>query len=393
VTAPLEELVVLDLTQNSPGPLATMLLGDFGATVIHVCRPGFTGFAQSYGGDIGDDPYITLRYSAHDAMMRNKRSLALDFKAEAGRAAFLRLVEQADVLVEEMRPGKMAKLGLGYGDLAPVNPRLIYCSVTGYGQTGPMRDAGGHDINYLAMAGALEMFRRGDDDPVNPQTILSDNGGGTMSAFAGILLALLAREKTGRGQHVDVALTDSVMTLMTDLYSTAIGGGAPSESFRGTHMGDLPHYGVYRCADGKWVAVGAFEQAFSEAFLDGLGRPDLGAWLDDFARWPALRTELEAIFATAPRDVWVERFAGLDAAVTPVLSPEEAATHPQAAARGMVGEAHGVRQVGVSPKLSETLGAIHRPPAEPGAHSETILADFGFTPNEIAALRHDAAIT
>ena len=196
------------------------------------------------------------------------------------------MIAGADVLVEEMRPGKMAKLGLDYASLARNNPRLVYCSITGYGQNGPLANDAGHDLNYLAMAGVLDLFRAPDGTPVPPQNLLGDCGGGAMSAVNGIMMALYARERSGRGQHVDVSLADSVMYLAVDQYSTALGSGKPSQEWRGGMQGDYPHYRSYRCADDRWISVGSLEKAFAANLFDLLGMPEMLAQLDERGAWP-----------------------------------------------------------------------------------------------------------
>ncbi len=374
---PLAGIRVLDLSINSPGPLATMMLADFGADVIQVLRPGFTTFGDSYAGDVADDPYINARFQPYDAVMRNKRSLALDLKSARGGEIFRQLLIEADVLLEEFRPGKLAKLGFGYEQAAALNPRLIYCSLSGFGQSGPYRDRAGHDINYLAMTGALDMVRGNDEQPVNPQNVLSDNGGGSMSAVAGILMALLQREQSGRGQHVDANCTDSVIYLMADIYSTALGGKNPSYRWRNSFMGRLPNYRSYRCADDRWLALGALDKQFCAALFDGLERPDLMALLEDSERWDELAAELEAVFARRDRDYWLQKLAALDTCVTPVLSPEEVAADAHTRARGMIVDDFGVPQVGIAPKLSASPGAIRSAPARPGQHSREILLELG----------------
>ena len=380
---PLAGVRVVDTSRNAPGPLATMMMADFGAEVIHVARPVDAGF-ENYAGGLAEDPYTAVRFQPYDAAMRGKRSIALDLKSAAGRAAMLRLCDTADVFVEEMRPGKAAKLGLGYDELAARNSRLIYCSISGFGQTGPLRNAPGHDLNYLALSGALGLIRDAEDRPVNPQNVLADNGGGTMSALAGVLLALIARERTGRGQHVDVSITDATMALMTDLFSTAIGGGFDEGGWRRTYTGEAPHFRPYRCACGGWLVVAALEARFSDRFFARIGRSDLAQALDDRARWPWIHAELEALIATRSRDDWVALFEGEEACVTPVLSLAEAANSAQALARGMVSKHHGIRQIGIAPRLSATPGAIAAPPVAPGADSAEILADLGFSESEIA---------
>lgn len=387
MNAALAGIRVLDLSINSPGPLATMLLADFGADVIQVVRPGFTTFGDSYAGDVADDPYINSRFQPHDAVMRNKRSLALDLKSTRGQEIFRRLLRQADVLLEEFRPGKLARLGFGYEEAAALNPRLIYCSLSGFGQSGPYRDRAGHDINYLALTGALDMVRGNDEQPINPQNVLSDNGGGSMSAVAGILMALLQREKSGEGQYIDANCTDSVIYLMADIFSTALGGNNPSREWRNSFMGRLPNYRTYRCADDRWLAIGALEKHFCEALFDGLQRPELMTLLEDGERWAELAATLEHMFAQQPRDYWLEKLAGLDTCVTPVLSPEEVAGDDHTRARDMIVEKFGIPQVGIAPRLSVTPGVIRGAPARPGQHSREILLELGLDEEEYSILQ------
>lgn len=387
MSGPLDGIRILDLSVNSPGPLATMMLADFGADVIQVVRPGFDGFASAYGGDVADDPYIRSRFQPYDAVMRNKRSLALNLKAEAGQAIFRQLIETADVLLEEFRPGKLAKLGFGYEDARKLNQRLVYCSLSGYGQQGPMRDYAGHDINYLAMSGALDMTRREGGRPHNPQNILSDNGGGSMSAVAGILMALLQREKSGQGQYVDANCTDSVIYLMADIFSVALGGSNLSQTWRDSFIGRLPNFRSYRCGDDKWLAVGALERVFCDNLFAALGRPELMALLEDRNRWEELSSILESIFASEPRAHWLDKLVDRDACVTPVLSPEEVAEQPQLRDNRMIVDDFDIPQVGIAPKLSATPGSIRSAPTAPGQHSATILAELGIGEDQYEALR------
>ena len=383
----LDGIRVLDLSINSPGPLATMMLADFGADVIQIVRPGFTSFGDSYAGDVADDPYINSRFQPHDAVMRNKRSLALDLKSARGREIFAQLIGRADVLLEEMRPGKMAQLGFAYEDLREVNPRLIYCSLSGFGQSGPYRDHAGHDINYLAMTGALDMVRGNDEQPINPQNVLSDNGGGSMSAVTGILMALLQREKSGSGQYIDANCTDSVIYLMADIFSTALGGNNPSHEWRNSFMGRLPNYRTYCCADGRWLAIGALEKHFCETLFAALQRPELMALLQDGARWDELASALENLFARHPRDHWLQKLSAIDSCVTPVLSPEEVAAEAQTQAREMIVNKFGIPQVGIAPKLSATPGAIRSAPATPGQHSREVLLELGLSESDYLTLQ------
>ena len=389
MSGPLQGIKILDLSINSPGPMATMMLADFGAEVIQIVRPGFDTFGDSYAGDVADDPYINSRFQPYDAVMRNKRSLALNLKSEKGGAIFKNLLIESDVLLEEFRPGKLAKLGFGYEEVHAINSRLVYCSLSGYGQTDPYRDHAGHDINYLAMSGALDMVRGNDEQPVNPQNVLSDNGGGSMSAVVGILMALLQREKTGNGQHIDANCTDSVIYLMADIFSTALGGGNPSQSWRNSFMGRLPNYRTYRCADNQWLAIGALEKPFCESLFAALEHPQLMTLLEDSTRWSELVSTLERIFAGETREHWLKQLSDLDACVTPVLSPEQVATDTRAQAREMIIESFGIPQVGISPKLSQTPGSIRSAPATPGQHSREILHELGIRESEYEILKAD----
>ena len=387
MSLPLEGIRVIDLSINSPGPLATMMLGDFGADVVQIVRPGFSSLGQAYAGDIADDPYIAARFQNYDAVMRNKRSLALDLKSEEGKKIMTTLLETADVFLEELRPGKLDKLGFGYANVSKLNPGIIYCSMSGYGQTGPLRETPGHDINYLAMSGALDMIRDTSEQPINPQNILSDNGGGSMSAVVGILLALIERGKNGKGQWVDACCTDSVVYLMADIFSVALGGNFHTSNWKETFLGRLPNYRAYRCADMKWISVGALESHFASALFDGLDRPELIKMLDNREQWPELSNILETLFESMPRDHWLNLFEDSDACVTAVLSPEDMVEDPQIQAREMIVEKDGITQIGIAPKLSNTPGEIRRRPAEPGEHCREILKEIGIGESEYLTLR------
>jgi crotonobetainyl-CoA:carnitine CoA-transferase CaiB-like acyl-CoA transferase len=371
---PLDGVRVLDLSRLYPGPFCSMLLADFGADVLCV-----------------ED----RRYEGEPSMpsaMRGKRHACLDLKQPEGRAIFLALVDRADVLLEGFRPGVTERLGLGYEALRARNRRLVYCSVTGYGQTGPWRDLVGHDLNYIAMAGLLEQTGSGADaPPAIPGTQLADVAGGGLQAALGILLALQARERSGEGQHVDVSMTDGVMGMMG--YATTFWWLAGQKLERGRSMltGRYPWYRTYRCADGRYLSIGAVERRFWTVLCEHFGR---GAWVPlqhDEAALAEMHAFFEARFAERSRDAWFEELRPLAVCVAPVLDVEEAFESEHARARGLVAELEvdGRRQklLGVPLKLSATPGRVERRPPRFGEHTDEVLRELGHPPAAIAALR------
>lgn len=367
----LHGLRVLDLSQNAPGPLASMLLADFGADVIHVAAPNERVASSGYLKTVAEDPMMGTRFSEHDAVMRNKRSMRLDLKSTEHATVCRRLALAADVFIEEMRPGKAAKLGLAYEDLRRDNPRLVYASITGYGQYGPRAADPGHDINYIAASGVLDLLRDGDGCPHVPLNVAADYGGGGMMAAFAILVALQARERLGHGQWIDLAMTDGTTYLALDLLSPVLGGRRAPSEWRGTLGGDAPFYGIYRCVDGTYLAVGALERRFAAELCGVLGRPDLMHAFEDRTRWPAARAAMNDIFATRSRDEWLKLMPP-EACVTAVIESEQLCRDPQAVARKRVVDFEGMRQVGIAPKLSATPGRIRRRPRSPGADTEEI---------------------
>lgn len=319
---------------------------------------------------------------------RNKQGLRLDLKQPAGVEVFLRLARTADVVVESFRPGVMDKLGIGYAAVAAVNPKIAYCSISGYGQDGPYRDLAGHDINYLGYAGVLDQIGRAGGDPAIPNFQIADLLGGALTAAMGILSAVLDAQRSGQGRHIDVSMTDSVLahTYFAMLRLNDAGRSAP----RGSDLlsGGLPCYATYRCADGRHMAVGALEGKFWKICCATLERPE---WVA--RQWDAgLRDEMAALFATRPRDDWAARFAAVDCCVTPILSPEEALDNAQIAARGMVLRDGGLTQFAPPLKLSEHAFAVRQAAPRVGEHNAGILRGAGYTDDEIAALAADGAI-
>jgi alpha-methylacyl-CoA racemase len=383
-SAPLSGLRVLDLTRLLPGPVATLHLADLGAEVIKIEDTGTGDYARtlSAGAAPGEDSYFFR------IVNRNKRGLRLDLKRPQGVEVFLRLAKDADVIVEGFRPGVVDRLGVGYEAVKAINPRIVYCAITGYGQDGPWRDRAGHDINYVATAGVLDQIGTAGGPPALPNFQIGDLLGGGMTAVAGILAAVIAAKTSGEGRYVDVSMTDAVFAhAYSPLLATLI-HGRPQPRGADQLSGALPGYGIYRTQDGRYMAVGALEPKFWAMFCDALGRPDLrphGFIGGDKATW--VRGELEVLFASHPLAHWERVFAAVDCGVTPVLSMDEALQHPQLRARGMVVDGDGLRQFAPPFKLSGFDFAVRRPAPSRGEDSAAILREAGYSESEIAALR------
>ena len=364
----LDGLRVLDLTRLLPGPFCTMLLADLGADVIKVEEPNGGDPARHYPPLQGDTGSLFLLIN------RNKRSVTIDLKTDRGREQLLELVENADVLAESFRPGVMERLGLGYDVLAERNPRLIYATLSGYGQSGPYRDRAGHDLNYLAMAGVLGYNVDRQGQPVPPAMQVADLGAGTFGAVA-ILAAVIARQSTGRGQAVDVSLFGSAIAWLPALISSLFARGhslAPGEP---SLAGGLAQYDVYATADERHVTLGALEPKFLLNFLSAVGRPDLMALAADRDQ---LRAELRAIFASKTLAEWVEYLAEVDTCFAPVNTLEETLQNPQVAALGLFTSVdHArlgkLRQIAPPFAFSDTPATVRRAPPDLGEHNEEIL--------------------
>jgi alpha-methylacyl-CoA racemase len=346
-----------------------MMLADHGADVIRIDRGVQPGFSNP----------------ARDPLLRSRRSIALDLKTPQGIAAVRRIVAQADGLIEGFRPGVMERLGLGPGTLLEDNTRLVYGRMTGWGQDGPLAQAPGHDINYIALSGALHAFGRAGEKPAPPINMVGDFGGGGMLLAFGMLAALLHAQRTGEGQVVDAAMTDGSALLMSMIWGfRAMNRWSDT---RGTNLldGGAPFYDTYETQDGKWIAVGAIEPAFYAALRNVLALTD-PLWDRQFdpAAWPAMRAELTSRFRTAPRDAWVAAFAGSQACVAPVLSFDEAAAHPHNAQRGTLAPVEGVIQPAPAPRYSSSRTVT---PAMASTRDDAAtLADLGFSAQEIDEL-------
>ncbi len=362
---PLHGVKVLEIEAIGPVPWCGMMLSDLGADVVRVDRP-----APPRGLPPPDDRFIFAR--------RGRRAVVADLKDAGGLALVRELADRADVLIEGMRPGVMERLGLGPDVCLARNPRLIYGRMTGWGQDGPLAQAAGHDINYIAMAGALHAIGPAGAAPVPPLNLLGDYGGGAMLLALGICAALVEARSSGRGQVVDAAMIDGVTSLMTPLFGQLAAGIWRDQRGANTLDGGAPWYGVYETADGRHVAVGAVEPQFYAALLHGLGltEGDLPP-RSDRSRWPEARARLAAIFRTRSRDAWVAAFDGVDACLSPVLSLAEAQVHPAARARAAFVAVDGQMHPAPAPRFSRTAAGISRPPGGRGDGAEDALRDWG----------------
>lgn len=384
---PLQGVRILDLTRLLPGPVATLHLADLGADVIKIEDHGPGDYARTMGeGDAGVSVFFRT-------VNRNKRGLRLDLKQAAGRAVFLRLARSADIVVESFRPGVTDKLGIGYQAVSAINPKIVYCAISGYGQSGPLAMAAGHDLNYIGLSGVLEQVGVDGGPPAIPNLQIGDLLGGAMGGVMGILAALFDAQRSGKGRFVDVAMSEALLAhnLLPLFALQSKAGPAP----RGGDMltGGDAGYGVYATADKRYMAVAPLEEKFWQRFCDAVDRAD---WKSRHgARGPAaaaLRNELAALFAGRTQAEWSALFADVDCCVTPVLSVAEALVHPQFVARGMGVRADGVTQYAPPVKLSDWQFSVDRPAPSAGEHNEEILREAGYDAAEIALLQKTKVI-
>jgi len=378
---PLHGIKIIELAGIGPGPFCAMMLADMGADVIRVDR------AQSVvGGDPASPPA--------DVLNRGRRSIGLDLKQPEGVDTLLTLVEKADALIEGFRPGVAERLGIGPDVCLERNPRLVFGRMTGWGQEGPYAQMAGHDINYIALAGALEPLGRAGEKPMPPINLIGDFGGGGMLLAFGVATALVESQRSGRGQVVDAAMVDGAAVLMTMIHAFRAMG--IWEDTRGNNLLDTGayFYEVYETKDHKYVSIGSLERQFYDVLLDKLGLTDDASMprQHDKAAWPTMKARFSEIFLTKTRDEWCEIFEGSDACFAPVLAMTEAPDHPHNRHRGTFVERNGVVQPAPAPRFSRTHAEIQRPPAFPGQHTDEILADWGFDADHAAKLRAAGAI-
>jgi len=376
----LDGVRVIELAGIGPGPFCGMMLADMGADVVRIDRAGAVR-----GGDPANPPA--------NVNARGRRSIGVDLKSDEGRDLVLRMVADADVVFEGFRPGVAERLGIGPEDCMARNPAIVYGRMTGWGQDGPYAQTAGHDINYIALAGALAHMGRDDTGPVPPLNLVGDFGGGGMYLAFGIVCALLSARSTGEGQVVDAAMVDGAASLMSFFYGMLHTGFASER--RGENMLDTGahFYDVYECADGEYISIGSIEPQFYAELIEKLGLdPDDFADQHDRSRWPELKAKVAAVVATRTRDEWDAVLEGSDVCYAPVLAVSEAIEHPHHVARGTFVESGGLRQPGPAPRLSGTPGSIRRPPPHEGQHTDELLDELGLGVNEVAALRASGAV-
>lgn len=384
--SPLSSLHVLDFSTLLPGPFATMLLADLGADVVRIEapeRPDMARLMPPFDGDVS---------AWHSLLNRNKRAIALDLKQPGAAEVVKRLVQRYDIVVEQFRPGVMDRLGVGYEALRAANPRLIYCAITGYGQTGPYRDRAGHDLNFMALAGILSHTGRQASGPPGLGVQVADVGGGSFGAITGILAAVIQRQLTGVGQMVDVSMFDLALAWNSLAAAEYLAGGENPGYERGMlNGGGL--YDTYRTADGRYLAVAGMEEKFWRGFCQAIERPELadrGVFGPD-AGQPGIKEEIAAVIARRSLADWMVVFAPLDVCVEPVLTVAEALAHPQSAARGLLietprGDGTSQRQVAHPLRFSASQPAYRHIGPRLGEHTGAVLAEAGFSQEEIAAL-------
>ena len=374
---PLNGIKVVEMAGLAPGPFAAMMLADMGAEVLRIERPGQTAPSGH--------PTTAL-------LERSRRSVALDLKSPSGARVMRKLVASADALIEGFRPGVMERLGFGPDPCFELNPRLIYGRMTGWGQEGPLAQAAGHDINYIALTGALHSIGRPGGRPSVPLNLVGDFGGGGLYLAFGIVCALLEARGSGRGQVVDAAMVDGAASLMTYMFA-ALASGAWSDK-RGENQLDgetAPWYGVYETADGRYVSIASAEPAFYAEMLRRTGLAEEGPDQNDRRGWPAMRARLEGVFRQKTRDEWCAIMEGTDVCFAPVLTLPEAVSHPHNRARGVFIEIDGVVQPAPAPRFSRTSPAAPRPPEQrPGAPAEA-LRSWGFDEEEVSELAREGA--
>ncbi|MBZ2207691.1 CaiB/BaiF CoA transferase family protein [Massilia soli] len=378
MAGPLAGVRVVEMVGLGPCPFAAMMLADMGAEVIRIDRKAAPGAANPF-------PMLGTKF---DVMARGRRSLALDLKSPEGIQVLLELAGKADVIIEGFRPGVMERLGAGPEACHARNPKLVYGRVTGWGQDGPLAQAAGHDLNYIALTGMLQAMGRKDEPPAPPLNLVGDFGGGAMMLAFGVVCAVLEARKSGQGQVVDAAMTDGAALLGAMMYGFRAYGSWDLEREANLLDGGAPFYDTYACADGRFVSIGSIEPQFYALLLRLAGVAD-PAFDDQMARaeWPSLKHKFAALFKSRTRDAWCALMEGTDVCFAPVLDMDEAPQHPHNRARATFAEVDGVIQPAPAPRFSRTAPELGLPPAAPGQHGGDILADWGWSGEAVAALR------
>ncbi len=399
----LEGVRILDLSMLVPGAFCTMLLGDLGADVLKIEAPGVNVLRGSSRALPKEEQQKAAAYYALD---RNKKSIVVNLKSEAGREIFYRLSEHADAIVEGFRPGVAKRLKIDYETVSKLNPGIVYCSLSGYGQNGPYHTFPGHDINYIAMAGVLGLIGSSEGPPAVPLNLVADFAGAALYGALGISIALVARNKTGKGQYVDIAYMDGAISLMTWFNCGYFFDGSMLKRGESWLHGAYPYYGVYETKDGKYITVGCLEPHFWDSLCRLLGKEEYIS--NRFAlehtfhkpegeKWDEIHSSLKQIFLTKTRDEWFELLIRNDVPAGKVNTPDEVFSDPQVLHRQMVIEVEHpalgkIRQVGIAPRLSSTPGKVRSLSPLPGEHTDEILRELGYKQEEIRSLRQEGVV-
>ncbi len=373
-SGPLSGLKIVEFAGIGPGPFCGMLLSDLGADVVRVDRKG------------------SGRASPADVTSRGRRSVALDLKSPDAIEAVLKLLESADGLIEGFRPGVMERLGLGPDVVLKRNPKLVFGRMTGWGQTGPYAKAAGHDMNYIAITGALHAIGT-EDKPIPPLNLVGDFGGGALYLAFGLMAGIISARETGKGQVIDCAMSDGAASLMAMFYGFKGAGIWKDERRSNLLDGGAHFYDTYQCADGKWISIGSIEPQFYALLLEktGITDPEFANQMDRSA-WPSLKAKLQDVLRTKTQAEWCAIMDATDICFAPVLDLEEAPRHAHNVARETFVTVEGVVQPAPAPRFSATPGAIQGPPPKIGAHNDEALTDWGFTAAEVAALKEKGAL-
>ena len=381
---PLENIRVLDLSTMYPGPLCTMMLADFGAEVIRI--------EPTKGGDLWRNslPHIEGLGMPYLQVNRNKKSIELNLKEEEGRKIFYKMAESADVIVEQYRPGVAARLGIDYETIHRINPKIVYCSISGFGQDGPYRLLSGHDLNYISYAGILGLSARKGERPVIPGVQIGDIGGGALYAAIGILIALLGVKAGGKGQYVDTAMLDGAVSLMSWNGSSYLANGQAAEPEGNILLGQLACYNVYETKDKRYISIGAVEAHLWQNFCVLIGKPEYVAWQRDLSKQDEMRAHITDLFRSKTLDEWKKALADVDCCWSPVASVGEALEDPQVLHRKMVvemedpqGQYGKVKMIGSPIKLSETPARQELFPPRKGEHTQQVLRACGYSDEQI----------
>ncbi|GMT43462.1 MAG: CoA transferase [bacterium] len=382
---------VLDLSRLLPGPYCSMMLGDLGAEIIKVEEPGRGDYIRYYL------PKLKAESAFFLALNRNKRSMTLNLKSERGKKIFIDLVKNVDVVLESFRPGVMEKLGIGYKKLQKANPKIIVCSISGYGQDGPYAEKAGHDINYLSIAGITGLTKTKDGKPVIPGIQIADIGGGMMAAYC-ILAAIIDREKTGKGQYIDISMTDAAITWSTMYLGKYFADGKIPKPSSELLTGQFACYNIYKTKDGGYMSLGALEPQFWSAFCKAIGMEDMiPRQMDEGEKAEKLISEVKKVFLEHTKDEWIELLKDVDCCCEPVNSFDEMLSDPQIIHRKMICEIEHpkegtIRQINFPGKFSATPARVRLSPPALGQHTEEILKKLGETNKEIVNLRKEKVI-